>query len=471
MKDGVRMRYKIRYLSSLSLHPDQRWDGEYLCFEPYTNKKLDYVPIGDVLSSSQYGISIEMNEARIGTKIYRMNEISNMLCDRTILKYAKLSTDEVASYKLKDKDVLFNRTNSQAFVGRTGIFRKFSDEAIVFASYLVRINPDPKIITPECLTAFLNTKYGVLDVKRRARISINQSNVNAEELKRVKIPLLCDELQTKITLSFDKAFNLIQASEATYRQAQTLLLSELGLANWKPKHQLTFVRNYSDTQRAERIDADYFQPKYEEIINAILSYSGGWDTLGNLAYLKNENFKPKSKTEYRYIELANIAGNGEITDCMTTRGRDLPSRARRKVSAGDVIVSSIEGSLASSALIKKEYDEALCSTGFHVINSGVFNSETLLVLMKSIVGQLQLKKGCSGTILTAINKDEFTQIVLPIIAKKKQIQIQQKVTESFNSRKQSKHLLECAKRAVEMAIEQDEQTAIDWLENERNCNR
>ena len=27
-------------------------------------------------------------------------------------------------------------------------------------------------------------------------------------------------------------------------------------------------------------------------------------------------------------------------------------------------------------------------------------------------------------------------------------------------------LLECAKRAVEIAIEQDEQTAIDYLENE-----
>ena len=465
------MKYSIVRKSELSLHPDQRWDGEYLCFEPDKNKNLDYVPIGDVLYSSQYGVSIEMNEEKIGTKIYRMNEISNMLCDRTILKYAKLSADEVASYKLTDKDVLFNRTNSQAFVGRTGIFRKFSDENIVFASYLVRINPNPEIVTPEYLTAFLNTKYGVQDVKRRARISINQSNVNAKELKGVEIPLLCDELQTKITLSFDRAFNLIQKSEATYRQAETFLLSELGLADYQPKHRLTFVKNYSDTQRAERIDADYFQPKYEEIVNAIQSYSGGWSTVGNLAYTKKENFKPKRKTEYRYIELANIASNGEITDCMTTQGRDLPSRARRQVSMGDVIVSSIEGSLDSIAQIKKEYDEALCSTGFHVINSEVFNSETLLVLMKSIVGQLQLKKGCSGTILTAINKDEFDQIVLPIMGKEKQTQIQQKITESFNLRKRSKHALECAKRAVELAIEQDERTAMDWLENERSCNK
>ena len=33
-------------------------------------------------------------------------------------------------------------------------------------------------------------------------------------------------------------------------------------------------------------------------------------------------------------------------------------------------------------------------------------------------------------------------------------------------RQESKRLLECAKRAVEMAVEEDEQTAIGWLDNE-----
>jgi hypothetical protein len=35
----------------------------------------------------------------------------------------------------------------------------------------------------------------------------------------------------------------------------------------------------------------------------------------------------------------------------------------------------------------------------------------------------------------------------------------------INLRKQAKDLLERAKRSVEIAIEQDEQTAIDWLES------
>ena len=457
------MQFKTRKLSYLSLHPDFRWDSQYLSCEPYKNKNLKYVPIGNTLTSSQYGVSIEMNENNIGTKIYRMNEISNMLCDRSILKYAKLNDNQISAFKLKDRDVLFNRTNSKEFVGRTGIFKKFSNEDIVFASYLVRINPDPEIVTPEYLTAFLNTKYGIIDIKRRARHSINQSNVNLEEVKRIEIPLLCNQLQNGITLLFNKAVDLIQASEVVYKDAQTLLLAELGLADWQPKHELTFFKKFSDTQNAERIDADYFQPKYDEIINAIKSYSGGWDTLENQVRIKDTNFNPDAETEYQYIELANIGNSGEITDCMVEQGEDLPTRARRKVSAGDVIVSSIEGSLESIALITEEYDNALCSTGFHVVQSDVLNSETLLAFLKSSVGQLQLKKGCSGTILTAINKEEFSRIAVPKIEAEKQAEIEQKVIESFNGRKRAKDLLEYAKRAVEIAIEQDEQAAIDWL--------
>ncbi len=89
-------------------------------------------------------------------------------------------------------------------------------------------------------------------------------------------------------------------------------------------------------------------------------------------------------------------------------------------------------------------------------------------MLKSSVGQLQLKKGCSGTILNAIDRNEFKKIILPSIPKSKQLEIQNKVTEYFNLRKQSKRLLESAKHAVEMAIEQDEDTAIQWLNQQTN---
>ena len=333
------------------------------------------------------------------------------------------------------------------------------------------LNQDVALIRPKAnllpgfLAVYFNCSFGqgLADSLKTEQMNPYISLVN---LAKLPVPLMGTNFQKKIEDIVLGSQKIKSQSDDEYVQAQTILLSELGLAKWQPKPRLTFVKNYSSTQRVERIDADYFQPKYEEIVRAIKSYAGGWDRLRNLLNLKAQNYHPEDKQEYRYIELANIAGNGEITDCMIMQGQDLPSRARRKIAIGDVIVSSIEGSLGSIALISKEYDQALCSTGFHVVNSQTFNSETLLVLLKSIVGQLQLKKGCSGTILTAINKDEFSKVILPIIVEKKQTQIQQKVTESINLRKQSKHLLECAKRAVEMAIEQDEQTANDWLKDE-----
>ena len=320
-------------------------------------------------------------------------------------------------------------------------------------------------IDPYYLVSFLRSRYGFLQLLRERELTI-QFQLTLDRVGNVLVfKPVTDELENLISSCFALHEDINKRADELYNHAQVVLLSELGLTDWKPEHHLTFAKNYSDTQRAGRMDAEYYQPKYEEIINAIKGYSGGWDTLGNLTHLKDKNFQPEDNIDYSYIELSNIANNGEITDCMTKQGRSLPGRARRKVAKGDVIVSSVEGSLSSIALIEKEYEQALCSTGFHVINSKTFNSESLLVLMKSIGGQLQLKKGCSGTILTAINKNEFSNIILPVIPEDKQIEIQQKVIESVNLRKRSKHLLEYAKRTVEIAIEQDEETAAKWLEN------
>lgn len=318
-------------------------------------------------------------------------------------------------------------------------------------------------LNPFFLTIFLNSRYGKTLIER-GKYSSSQPEIAPPFLYQIPVPNWKD-LQTEIEKTYLRSKGLTELSKTRYAEAQTLLLSELGLTDWQPKHTLAFTTDYASMQLAERIDADYFQPKYEDIISAIKSYPGGWGTVTNQVHLKDSNFKPEPETEYNYIELADIGSSGEIKDCMIKQGQALPSRARCRVNIGDVIASSVEGSLESIALVTEEYDNALCSTGFHAINSDALNSETLLVLLKSSVGQLQLKKGCNGTILTAINREEFGRIVVPFITAHKQSEIQQKVAESFNLRKHAKDLLEHTKRAVEIAIEQDEQTAMDWLES------
>lgn len=202
-----------------------------------------------------------------------------------------------------------------------------------------------------------------------------------------------------------------------------------------------------------RLDAEYYHPKYEDYRKLITGYANGWDTVANLCRLKDGNYNPESDANYRYIELANIGKMGDITGCSHSRGEELPSRARRMVRKGNVIVSSIEGSLDSCALVTKAYDGSLCSTGFYVVDSHVINPETLLLLFKSVPVRNLMKRGCSGTILSAIGKDEFSSLPLPLIPEKAQREIAERLQQSMSLRNEAERLLEEAKFQVEQAIE------------------
>ena len=465
MLEGLEIKEK--QLSNTLSNKDFRIDSDFWTKEPVKNPKLNYSRIGDLIDKAQYGISIAMNENGDGYPIYRMNEIHNMHCDLEVLKFADVSIDELATFKLNDRDVLFNRTNSYEWVGRTGLYRKADERNFIFASYLVRFLPKKNELTPEYLTAFLNTLYGISDIKRRSRHSINQTNVNPEEVKEIEIPILSMGFQLLITKCFDEAHKLRLNSRTTYTQAETLLLETLGLKDFQPSTEKVNVKSFQESFGSSgRLDAEYYQVKYEDYYSLVTSYECGYEPFVVACTLKDKNYKPEDKREYKYIEIANIGKSGDITGCTTEFGKELPTRARRKVNTNDVVVSSIEGSLDSCALVTDEYDNALCSTGFYVVESEKLNPETLLVLFKSEPMQALLKKGCSGTILTAIGKPELEQIPIPLIDKKTQSKIKEQIEQSFQLKNQSEHLLEVAKTAVEMAIEQDEDRTLEWLKRE-----
>jgi len=258
----------------------------------------------------------------------------------------------------------------------------------------------------------------------------------------------------------------LENSQLLYSEAETLLLQELDLENYQEDSQNIAEVSLSQMLQTGRMDAEYFQPKYAKFVEHLQNYKNGCEIFANVIQLHTANIQPKSKINYKYIELSNIGNHGEITGHTTESGENLPSRARYQVQENQVILSSIEGSLSSIALITEEYNDAFCSTGFYPISSKTINSETLLIFFKTIAGQTQLKRGCNGTILTAINKDELLQTIIPLIPQTLQKQIAQKVQQSHALRKESKRLLEVAKKSVEITIEQDEQTAVVWIEKQ-----
>ena len=76
---------------------------------------------------------------------------------------------------------------------------------------------------------------------------------------------------------------------------------------------------------------------------------------------------------------------------------------------------------------------------------------------------MQAERDAGGSIIQHWKPSEIEQILIPCIDKQYQRLIEDKIKHSFQLKEQSQQLLDLAKHAVEVAIEQDELTAMELI--------
>ena len=79
-------------------------------------------------------------------------------------------------------------------------------------------------------------------------VGITRPALDYSAIKSFLIPDLNRKFQETIASYCSQAETSRADSKLLYTEAQTILLAALGLADWQPKHQLTFVKSFSDTQ-------------------------------------------------------------------------------------------------------------------------------------------------------------------------------------------------------------------------------
>jgi len=357
---------------------------------------------------------------------------------------------------LKRGDVLMSIVG--AIVGNSAIVT--SDSEATCSCKLAIMRSKQTDILPEVLLTFIKTKYGQNQIQKFKR-GAAQTGLLLEDFDQLLIPIFSSCLQEQIKEVIQSAHDKVVKESEVHEEAKTFLLSALGFDSAMVSKNGISEKLLSESfGTSGRLDAEYYQPKYEDIEKRLNTT----ESVGTLCDIHDANYVPDEKKDYQYIELANVGMFGNVYGVEKIHGKDLPTRARRKVNKGQVIISSIEGSLQSCALITDDYHNALCSTGFYVIDSDHINSETLLVLFKSEPIQALMKQRCSGTILTAISKDFLLSMPLPLIDDMSQKDIAEKVQKSFALRRQAEKLIATAVRAVEIAIEEDEAAAISYID-------
>jgi type I restriction enzyme S subunit len=80
--------------------------------------------------------------------------------------------------------------------------------------------------------------------------------------------------------------------------------------------------------------------------------------------------------ELQYVDIGNVDSAGVIHEIANYRFEDAPSRARRKVQHGDVIISTVRTYLQAIAPIESPPDNLIVSTGFAVVRPRVDTLDT-----------------------------------------------------------------------------------------------
>ena len=163
--------------------------------EPVLNpKNWETTTIGDIVTEVKYGTSRPAVEN--GKYPYlRMNNLTyDGQLDLTELKRIDIPDNEIEKCIVRKGDVLFNRTNSVELVGKTCVFNESED--MVIAGYIIRVRLKP-IMLPIVLSYFMNTDALKRKLRDMAKGAVNQANINAQELKAIRIYLPPIEIQTQ----------------------------------------------------------------------------------------------------------------------------------------------------------------------------------------------------------------------------------------------------------------------------------
>ncbi len=384
---------------------------------------------------------------------------------------------------LKNKDVVISTVRPN----RNAVAIIDSIEGLKIGSSGLCVLRNFKEVLPEYIFVLFKTKFfrDLLDRETKATM---YPAVAEDDILKLKVPIFSSDFQNIISMMTKELFNLKSKSKKLYKQAEELLLSELGLADclpaeasaWvgKPKNRLAFVKNFSEVEKAGRVDAEYFQPKYEEIIEAIKKYGNGsasakatagkFNELGNLAEVKKSIEPGRGVYQEEGIPFVRVSNLSKF-EIKQNNQQYLKREFYKKFidnqpKRGEILLSK-DATPGIAYHLNEEPKKMIVSGGILRLKTKDENllPEYLTLVLNSEVVQSQIIRDAGGSIINHWRPDQVKKTIIPIPEKEKQREIKNLIKKSFKNRKQSKELLEIAKRGVEMAIEKDEQEAEKWI--------
>jgi len=166
---------------------------------------------------TRYGIAEALNSEG-GVPTVRMNNITYLgSTDLSDLKYINANDENFEKYELKERDILFNRTNSVELVGKCTVWGDL--KGYIYAGYIFTIKLNEKKLNPYYLVAYLNSDLGKKILKSKAKQSGNMANFSASLLGKQKVLIPPISIQK----DFEKEINVINRHIEYLSQSKKIL--------------------------------------------------------------------------------------------------------------------------------------------------------------------------------------------------------------------------------------------------------
>lgn len=205
-----------------------------------------------------------------------------------------------------------------------------------------------------------------------------------------------------------------------------------------------FTVKYSELEN--RFDYSFYKPEFIENINKLKQYNSvPLNSVVDIVKKSSEILKNKEE-DVKYIEISNINTHStEIVGYNEMKVKDLPSRAKYEIKAGNIITSIAGNAIGTNkhatAYVTDEYDGCICTNGLRVLQAKNIHPLYLLYYLRTSYFLDQVMKYRTGAAIPNISDDDFSKILIYIPEEDELKEIIESVEASFEMREKAKQLL------------------------------
>jgi type I restriction enzyme S subunit len=217
------------------------------------------------------------------------------------------------------------------------------------------------------------------------------------------------------------------------------------------------VKNFSESFGVSgRLDAEYYQPKYDEILEKVRQFKysnlGGKNGLVDIFKSIEPGSEAYQSEGIPFVRVSNMTKN-EISQPEIKLDKEKFENIK-KPKKDDILLTK-DGSVGTAYKYQKDEDFITSGAVLHltVKDTNLISPDYLTLVLNSKIVQLQAQRDAGGSIIQHWKPSEIEAVLIPLLPTQAQTKIAELIQTSFALRTESKDLLERAKREVEEEIE------------------